>query len=173
MPGVPLTLNVSDAAKDKSIFPVVAPPSVRVRASKLWSELVELSSTKPVPDPPLAVVAEREAIGEVAPFTFRTANLADVVALPPMSKSRTDASFGLIAPLATFQLLPPLPQLAIVNKQNVSAAPAVLGIVIVAAVELLDARVVKAEVCPPANTRLPLFVSLNLVVPEAEAVKIS
>src|SRR3990172_5354800 len=130
-------------------------------------------NTNPEPEPPDAVVAERDAIGEVAPFTLRTANLAAVVDAPPISKSRTDASFGLIAPDATFQLLPPLPQLAIVSKQKVSAAPAVLGIVIVAAVELLEARVVKAEVWPPANTILPLFPILTLVVPETEPVKIS
>src|SRR3981189_1228176 len=51
--------------------------------------------------------ADREATG-VPELTFRTANLAEEVALLPRRKSRVEANFGLITPFDTSQSeLPP------------------------------------------------------------------
>ena len=101
-PGVPLTESVSEAASDKSIFPVVTPPIVRVLPRRDWIELVELSKTIPVPEPPEEVVADRVATGEVAPLTLRTANFAEVVDWPPTNRSTVEL-FGYKAPAVWFQ----------------------------------------------------------------------
>jgi len=67
---------------DILMFPVVAPPRVRVLLRRDWIVLVEALSESPL----LLVVAERVAVG--VPFaTPVIANLALVVELPPIAKS--------------------------------------------------------------------------------------
>jgi hypothetical protein len=46
--------------------------------------------TKPAPEPPDAVVAEIEAIGDADPAEFMNANFELVVAVPPTSKSTVE-----------------------------------------------------------------------------------
>ena len=43
----------------------------------------------------------------------------------------------------------------------------------VRAVVLLEVIVVSTDACPPVNDKLPSFLTINLVVPDADAVKIS
>ena len=60
----------------------------------------------PSPESTRACVPEEtEAVG-VPELTLSTANLAEVVAVPPRRKSNVEVSFGVITPFTTSQLLP-------------------------------------------------------------------
>ena len=93
-PGLRLSIPAVVLLGEIVMFPVVEPPIVKVWFNKLWIEGPELLNTKPDPDPPLDVVAERVAIGEVEPLTPVIANLAEVVDDPPINRSKVEASFG-------------------------------------------------------------------------------
>src|SRR3989344_1070784 len=113
-------------------------------------------STIPFPVPPESVVAEREAIGVVDPFTPITANLALVVACPPIRRSRVEL-LGVRNPDPSVQLdPPPAPQVPQVTA------------------ELAPPPDFKQSLLDPYPLVIPIapaLVILNLVVPEAEAVK--
>ena len=68
------------------MLPVVEPPRVRELFLSAWIE-PPASRTIPLPFPPEAVVAERDATGVRAATVLSTANFAEVVAIPPINRS--------------------------------------------------------------------------------------
>jgi hypothetical protein len=52
---------------------------------------------------------ETDAVAGPVPLTLRTAKSAEAVDVPPIKKSRVEASFGYIAPFATSQSSPAAP----------------------------------------------------------------
>ncbi len=93
----------------------------------------------------LPELAEIEAVG-VPELTFKTANLAELVACPPTKKSRV-LLIGYTAPLVTFHQLVPVekPQLILFCRQRV---PVASGKVMVRAAVAAEVRVM-GEVCEP------------------------
>ena len=89
---------------DILMFPVVAPPRVRVLFLRDWIVAVPPVRDIPLPAPP-PVVALIVAVG-VPSLIPVTANSAVEVALLPRRKSRVEVSFGVIAPFNIFQLEP-------------------------------------------------------------------
>ena len=78
---LPVEVTVPDPPiGDRVISPVVAPPMVSA-----W-EAVVVSVPSAVRYSPPAAPADRDAVG-VPLLTFRTANFADVVVVPPIAKS--------------------------------------------------------------------------------------
>ena len=84
-----------------TMFPVVAPPRVRVPILRDWIVPVEPVNESPRP----FVVALIVAVG-VPSLIPVTANSAVAVALLPKRRSRVEVSLGVIVPFRTFQLDP-------------------------------------------------------------------
>ena len=148
------------------MFPVVEFPRVKVCAFVVPKTPVPVRVVALFPE-----LAEIVAVG-VPESTLRTANLAEVVAWPPIRRSRVEFT-GYKAPLVeSHQLVvDPIanPQFEEFWIQNV---PVSFGKVHVLAAVAADARVLRIFVVP-AKLRFPLLRIVNLVAPLFEAVKIS
>ena len=72
---------VTDVFSERDMFPVVLPPRVNVWLAVVAKLPAAVKYAAPV------LPAETEATG-VPPATFRTANLAEVLEIPPIRRSR-------------------------------------------------------------------------------------
>ena len=84
LPAVPLILRLIEPVRDKLMSPVVLTPRVRVCPLVVWRLPSPVKNVAIFPEFP-----DIEATG-VPEFTFRTANLAEAVDCPPMSRSTVE-----------------------------------------------------------------------------------
>ena len=90
----PAAVSAVVPAEDKTILPVVAPPSVKVFLLSAWID-PSPPSTKPVPP---VICDEIEATGVREPALFRKANFALAVEFAPSNRSIV-VLYGASAPL--------------------------------------------------------------------------
>ena len=164
----PLAVKAVVPPGESCTSPVELFPKVRVCALVVPNTPAPVRKAALLPE-----LADTEAVG-VPEFMFKTANLAEDEAWEPSKKSRVDVSFGVITPFTMSQLDPAPaaqePQAAVAPpKRHCADVPAVPPKVIPPLARVNPVSPVKV----PVAVMLPLLAMVNLVVPEAEAVKIS